>query len=105
MDRKRETNYDLLRVMSMLAVIVIHVSEILICGLPVYKEETGMMIDQMQAVFACVLKSMSGFAVPCFIMLSGAFNLSDERNREYRYFYGKIFRKIGTHTATRSGLC
>lgn len=99
MIKTRETNYDLLRVMAMLAVIVIHVSESWICGLPVYKAETGMMIDALQAMFACVCKAMAGFAVPCFVMLSGAFNLSDERNGKCGFFYRKIFLKIGIHTA------
>lgn len=38
---------------------------------------------------------LSKFAVPCFVMLSGAFLLADSRNRQFRYFYRKKFKNIG----------
>ena len=104
MVKKREPNYDLLRVTAMLAVIVIHVSEFWISGLPIYRAETGMVIDQMQTIAACIFKALSGFAVPCFVMLSGAFHLADERNSNTGYYYRKTFQKIGIHTLVFSVL-
>lgn len=42
-----------------------------------------------------LLSHIVRFAVPCFLMLSGAFILADERNADYKYFYKKSFRNIG----------
>lgn len=86
----RESNYDLLRVFSAIAVIVIHVSgyftESLLNGSAVY----------MDSVCTLVLyNTLSRFAVPCFMMLSGAFLLADDRNADYKYFYRKSFKGIG----------
>lgn len=46
----------------------------------------------------CVYNSISRFAVPCFIMLSGAFILDNKKNAEYKSFYTKSFAKIGVPT-------
>lgn len=46
----------------------------------------------------CVLNVISKFAVPCFIMLSGAFILDNERNYDYKYFYKKTFKSVGIPT-------
>lgn len=61
-----------------------------------------MTISELQAIFACVCKAMAGFAVPCFVMLSGAFNLADERNAKCGPYYRKTFLKIGVHTVVFS---
>lgn len=37
------------------------------------------------------------FCVPCFVMLSGAFILNNEKNAYYSNFYRKSFSKIGIH--------
>lgn len=97
MGKNREMNYDLLRVSAMVAVIVIHVSEFWVSGLPLYRTETSMMVNEIQAMTACIVKALCAFAVPCFVMLSGAFHLADERNCSAGYYYRKIFRKIGIH--------
>lgn len=39
----------------------------------------------------------SRIAVPCFIMLSGAFLLDNEKNKNVKYFYQKFIKKIGTY--------
>lgn len=94
MKQKREGNYDLLRVTAMVAVLMIHVSSIWIRG---YADcvTSGMKIGELIHPFwVCVYNSVSRFAVPCFIMLSGAFIMDDVRNEEYHYFYKKKLKKI-----------
>lgn len=92
MDKQREYNYDLLRIVACIAVVVIHVSGI-------YKdaitdiEKFGFAYSEN--FFPIMLwNSLSRFAVPCFVMLSGAFLLSDEKNADYGYFYRKSKKNI-----------
>lgn len=42
-----------------------------------------------------LINIITRFSVPCFVMLSGAFILSNERNADYKHFYAKSFCKIG----------
>ena len=91
--RKREANFDLLRIICCVAVIAIHVS----C---IYKDAiTDMGVfgfyyaDNM--LYTLLWNVLSRFAVPCFLMISGAFLLSDERNSSIKYFYRKAIKSIG----------
>ena len=84
----RESNYDLLRIISAFAVIMLHVSG----GFLVYNEE-GIPTDCSLPVM--LINHIVRFAVPCFLMLSGAFLLADERNADYNFFYKKSIRNIG----------
>ena len=82
MSKDRESNFDLLRIISAFAVIILHVSY------------WFLKIDDASAFSNChfltlLLTSITRFAVPCFFMLSGAFILADERNADYKYFYKK----------------
>lgn len=93
MNKRREANYDLLRVLCALAVVIIHVSG-------VYKKAyTGAeyfgQLYQEHIVVTLLYNTLSYFAVPCFVMLSGAFLLDDERNANYRFFYKKAISKLG----------
>ena len=45
--------------------------------------------------FCSLINIITRFSVPCFVMLSGAFILSNERNADYKHFYAKSFYKIG----------
>ena len=90
---KRESNFDLLRVISCVAVIAIHVS----C---IYKDaitDIGVFgfyyTDNM--LYTLLWNVLSRFAVPCFLMMSGAFLLSDERNGSVKYFSRKSLKNIG----------
>ncbi len=88
MPKVREANYDLLRICSAFAVVMLHVSS----GFLLY--------DVVSVPTNCNLPVMLinntvRFAVPCFFMLSGAFILADERNADYRYFYRKSIKNIG----------
>lgn len=96
---KRKNNYDLLRIISAVAVIMIHVSATWFTSAVNRVAEYDINIREIQAaLMICVYNSISRFAVPCFIMLSGALILDDKKNAEYKYFYSKSFAKIGVLT-------
>lgn len=91
MAKQREPNYDLLRILSTFAVVMLHVS-------------AGFMQVEETVPLNChfpimVLNHIVRFAVPCFFMLSGAFILDDNRNSDYKYFYKKSFKNIGITSA------
>ena len=88
MYEKRESNFDLLRIFSAFAVVMLHVSG------------GFLQINEMKVPTNCsfsvmVLNHIVRFAVPCFFMLSGAFILDNERNADYKYFYKKALKNIG----------
>lgn len=94
--KKRESAYDLLRIVSSIAVIMIHVSANWFEKAILDVSVNGMCIADIRAPAAiCIYNSISRFAVPCFIMLSGAFILDNEKNSDYKTFYLKSFSKIG----------
>lgn len=93
---KRESNFDLLRIISTVAVILVHVS-----GNYIYAftdEEIFGYITFDHAFATCLYYAFSRVGVPCFIMLSGAFLLYNERNADYGYFYKKSFKNVGIPT-------
>lgn len=98
MKTEREYNYDLLRVISMFAVIVVHASAIWVKGFSAYIAQGGELIELTHPISACVYNTITRFAVPCFIMLSGAFILDDEKTIHYKEFYSKKLMKIGIPT-------
>lgn len=62
-------------------------------------------ITKIKAPFLiCVYNSIVKFAVPCFLMLSGAFIIDNKKNDEYRNFYSKSFVHIGVPTIIFSGI-
>ncbi len=96
MTQNRENNYDLLRIVSTIAVISIHVSAYWLTAntdVEIFGE-----LYHAHLFSTCLWNVLSRFAVPCFMMLSGALLLSDERNAEYAYFYKKQFKRIGIPT-------
>lgn len=96
---KRENNYDLLRILSTFAVIMIHVSDSWFSSAVNQITEYNTNIKDIQAsFFICFYNSISRFAVPCFIMLSGALIISNSKNAEYKKFYAKTFAKVGVPT-------
>lgn len=84
--KKRYGNYDLLRILSTFAVIMIHVNA------TIANENNVSMTD---ANFCNFVNVITRFSVPSFVMLSGAFLLQNEANADYKYFYSKSFYKIG----------
>lgn len=93
MSRERESNYDLLRIISTIMVISIHVSGLYVSAFTspnlfgeVYKNNIEI---------TCLYNVIPRFAVPCFVMISGAFIISDQRNKNYKTFYRKSIKNIG----------
>lgn len=84
----RESNYDLLRIISAFAVVMLHVSGgFLVCDEAAVPTNCSFPIMMLNHVVR--------FAVPCFFMLSGAFLLADKKNADYKFFYKKSIRNIG----------
>lgn len=98
----REANYDLLRIICTLAVIAIHVS--MIYKGAITDNEVFGECYQNHMWTTIVYDTFSRFAVPCFVMLTGAFVLADEKNVNYKYFYKKAFKSIGIQTIVFSFL-
>lgn len=83
---KRENNLDLLRVLACIMVISIHVS----AGFVVKNIE----VPNIEFTIGNFYDSFSRTAVPIFVLLSGRFALSDERNIDIKYYYKKFLKKI-----------
>lgn len=98
----RENNYDLLRIICTIAVIMLHVSAQYITAIT---DETVFGVTYTNNMFwTCLYRSFVSFAVPCFMMLSGAFLLSNEQNVQFSVFYKKSFQNIGIPTVIFSFL-
>lgn len=82
----REQQFDLLRVLCAFAVVVMHVSAQFIAA------NKGQ--DSYCLLYSLLYATVFRFAVPCFIMLSGAFILSNSKNANFLYFYKKSFLKF-----------
>ena len=80
---KRENNYDLLRILSAVGVVFIHINQYYM-GITKQLTPTVYVIQDIFEVF-------TRFGVPCFIMISGAFLLSNPKNKEYGRFYKRSF--------------
>lgn len=84
---KRIFYFDRLRIISAIAVIVIH-----ICGIELFKHSTASPAWNMYNI----LDSFSRFAVPMFIMLSGALFLNPEKQISLKSLYAKKILRIVT---------
>lgn len=84
--KSRQSNFDLLRIISTFAVVLIHVNA---------NVADSNNISFVGFNFCSLINIITRFSVPCFVMLSGAFILSNERNADYKHFYAKSFYKIG----------
>ncbi len=92
----REKQYDLLRVVCAIAVVILHVSSFYVNAYT--SPNIGGACYNEHFAFTCFWNSISRFSVPCFVMLSGAFILSNDRNADFKYFYKKSFRTLGIPT-------
>ncbi len=84
----RQNSYDLLRLMSTVAVIFIHAN---------WKYFSHVFdAPELSAdwIFLSLMNIVTRFSVPCFVMLSGAFILQNSNNRNYSTFYQKSIKKI-----------
>ena len=84
----RYNNYDLLRIISIISVVVIHVNWIYLEN--IYDEPR---FDNLW-IFTSTLNIITRFSVPALTMISGAFNLEKEKNADFSLFYMKIVKKI-----------
>lgn len=84
--KSRQSNFDLLRIISTLTVVAFHVSKSV-------ANDTN--ISLVGFNICGLINIITRFSVPCFVMLSGAFILNNERNADYKHFYAKSFYKIG----------
>lgn len=96
MAEMRENNFDLLRILSAVGVILLHISSIFMNGLTEEASLGGLYHQYTWEV--CLFYVAPRFAVPCFVMLSGAFVLADDKNAAFSYFYKKAWKKIGIPT-------
>ena len=92
----RYNNYDMLRVIATIAVIVLHTSAYFISAITDASVFGEIYTENM--LFTCIVRAATTFAVPCFMMLSGALLLEDEKNADYVFFYKKRFKSIGVPT-------
>lgn len=97
MERARENEYSLLRVICCVAVVILHAGSIYLAG-------WTPQLPGLQRTAAGLMQSLTRDSVPLFVMLSGAFLLLDDRNQELGYFYRKSFRKLGIPTLVFSAL-
>lgn len=79
MSNERESNYDLLRILSAFAVVMLLVSV-------VFLKFNDIKAPSNCSLSVIVLNTLTRFAVPCFFMTSGAFILADEKNADYKFF-------------------
>lgn len=83
---KREENLDLLKIIACLMVITIHVSAYYING---YEKIGGSYFT-----IGNIWDSFARPAVPIFVLLSGKYALSNEKNIKISYYYRKILKNI-----------
>lgn len=79
----REKNYDLLRVVNCTMIVLLHAGAFFVHSENITEHVVGV-----------VCQGMTRTAVPCFVMLSGAFLLSDERWKDYKFAVKKTYEKI-----------
>ncbi len=85
MKNKRSISFDLLRIISALSVVVLHVSAQYIMIQPV---------DSLFFRLSNFLNSISRFGVPIFVMLSGALFLSEEKELSVKKIWTKYILRI-----------
>lgn len=82
--RERESNYDVLRAISMLAVVLLHV-----LAKNIYMDSTT-----SWSYYSAFIHAFCSLGVPSFIMLSGAFTLGNFCNQKPLSFYKKLCLNI-----------
>lgn len=83
---KRNNSLDLLRILSTIAVIAIHSNAHYLFSDTI---EEG----SVYYLVGTIINTFMRFSVPAFVMISGAFNIS-EKNSDFRYFYTKSLKKV-----------
>ena len=95
-DDYRESNMDLLRIIATIAVIGIHVNATYYDAITNVNTFGDVYTKHIWTL--TLYDTLTRFAVPCFVMLSGAFILANDKNVQYTFFYKKSFWNIWVHT-------
>lgn len=89
---KRENALDILRVICAFLVVAVHVYTVPFHTSTSDFNSTGIMTGAY--VFYTVFRTIGELAVPCFIMLSGAFVIASKNTADYKSFYKKTWNKL-----------
>lgn len=90
--KKREQNYELLRIVAIIAIIILHASGFYLAAIT---SDSWLGVTYTQnMIYNCTINALTRFAVPCFIMISGAFAIDNVKNKEFKYYYSKIFKNV-----------
>lgn len=89
-DFEQENNIDFLRILACVMVITIHISSPFVSN---FTEG-----DKIEFIIGSLYNSFSRAAVPIFVMISGRYALSNEKNK-YKKYYLKILKKVYIPTA------
>jgi len=87
LEDRRLYKYDVLRFLCIFSVILLHL------GSQYTFENYHEYIKEIDYKIGLFTELMTRTAVPCFVMLSGAF-LINEKNRKFSYFYKKMWHKL-----------
>ncbi len=85
--KQRQNNFDLLRILSTFAVVLIHINAVISS-----RYNLNFLADFNAPT---LINTVTRFCVPCFVMISGAFILSNKNNANFKKFYSKSFYKLG----------
>ena len=85
---KRNNGYDLLRILATIAVVLIHVNAMF------FSKRIGENTWQTNYIVENIINIVTRFSVPAFMMISGAFALSNPQNADIKRFYCKSIYKI-----------
>jgi surface polysaccharide O-acyltransferase-like enzyme len=86
--KNRENGLDLLRILSALAVILIHVNALY------FRARSNLNCIDATLHVESIINIVTRFCVPSFVMISGAFVLNNQKNADIRAFYRKSLYKI-----------
>lgn len=82
----RNEKFDLLRVIAAFMVVLLHVSASYV--------NRNISNPNFNFTIGNFYNSITRTCVPIFVMLSGTFLLDNSKNRDYKYFYTKTYKKI-----------
>ncbi|MCR5609909.1 MAG: acyltransferase [Lachnospiraceae bacterium] len=91
-NQKREANYDLLRIVCAITIIACHVSATYKAAITDPDIFGKLYSEHLPTII--IYNTLSRFAVPCFMMLSGAFLVSNNNNIHFKNFYKKSYHSI-----------
>lgn len=91
----QQSNYDLLRILAILAVVLLHANGGFIVTRWNEIQQGTLAFSQYDFFLQCAYNMLSRFSIPVFLMLSGAFLLAKPETKNYAAFYKKSFYRIG----------